>query len=425
MARSREHTTTPSLSRVAHGDMGDSMFDDRALRVGYTLMQPIPSPETETIQVLASVDALAGADVDVELLVPGRYRTLTQRKRSFDAEIRRIYGLRHGFRIRRIWTVEPSRLHLERPPHALASVLGLGHRYDMIHTRNFIALEAAIARRVPVVFETYKRLGHDAPRQARRLAKLAATPSLLGIIAHSQQAARSLAMAGVPDAKLHVIYNGYDPGMVAPTLARDDARLSLGLDKVRPLAVYAGSLQPKKGVGALLDLAENTPEIAFVFVGGRDRDLAAFTQALTRRALTNVICPGWRSPAELAPYLRAADVLLIPPTGRPLVAHGITVLPMKTFIYMVSARPILAPALPDISEVLVHDDNAWLVAPDDPHAAATGLRTLVADRDLRERLGVRAREDAAGLTWDARARRLATLYRTWLTALGDGHLRPH
>lgn len=393
------------------------MFDDRSLRIGYTLMQPIPSPETETIQVLAAVDALAGAGVSVEVIVPGRYGALTQSQAAFDDEVRRTYDLRHDFDIRRIWTVEPSRIHLERPPHALAAVLGLGHRYDLIHTRNFIALAACVARKKPVVFETYKRLGHNNPRLARLLAKLAGAPSLLGIVVHSHQSAASLAMAGVPTAKLHVVYNGYDPGKVAPTLSRDDARRKLGLDLAAPLAVYAGSLQPKKGVDALLAVAERTPEIAFVFIGGRDRDLAAFVHRVVQRGLGNVTCPGWRPPAELAPYLRAADVLLIPPTGRPLIEHDITVLPMKTFIYMASGRPILAPALPDIAEVLVHDDNAWLVPPDDADAAAAALRALAADAPLRERLGARAQETARGLTWDARAARLAPLYRSWLTEM--------
>ena len=37
---------------------------------------------------------------------------------------------------------------------------------------------------------------------------------------------------------------------------------------------------------------------------------------------------------------------------------------MKVFSYLAAGRAILGPTLPDLQEILVHDQNAWLVPPD-------------------------------------------------------------
>jgi glycosyltransferase involved in cell wall biosynthesis len=386
------------------------------LRVGYISTQSVPSRETEPVQVLATVDSLVGAGVDVELIVPGRYGNVLKSKPDFDAEVARTYGLKHHFPIRQLFIIQPNPLHIERPAHALAAVYGFGKRFDLIHTRNFTALSACVFRKIPVVFETYRLLHRDAPRLASQLARASRAACMLGVIAHSHQCAESLRMAGVPSEKIHVIHNGHDPSKQEDGLTRERARALLNLPEHRPIAVYTGSLQTKKGVDILLDLAKATPEVLHVLVGGRDHDLAAFIERVKSRGLDNVLCPGWHPPAELDRFMRAADVLLIPMAASPLMTHGITVLPMKTFVYLAAGGAILAPSLPDIAEVLTHGDNAYLVPPDDVPAAAAGLRALIADPAMRDRLGQRAIATADGLSWQRRAERIVNLYRDTLSA---------
>ena len=112
-------------------------------------------------------------------------------------------------------------------------------------------------------------------------------------------------------------------------------------------------------------------------------------------------------PSEVSAYLFASDCLVIPPTAAPLVRHGRTVLPMKTFSYLAAGRPIVAPDLPDLREVLHHQENALLVPPDDVEESAAAIRSAVFDRSLAEKLGSGARRDAAHFTWRARAERLS------------------
>ncbi len=114
----------------------------------------------------------------------------------------------------------------------------------------------------------------------------------------------------------------------------------------------------------------------------------------------------WQDGDGLTRYLAAADVLVIPPSTRPLGEFGSTVLPLKVFLYMAAGRPILAGATPDVEEVLRHDENAFLCPPDNADALASGLSILFADETLRTRLAAASLSDSRDLTWDARARRI-------------------
>ena len=80
---------------------------------------------------------------------------------------------------------------------------------------------------------------------------------------------------------------------------------------------------------------------------------------------------------------------------------------MKTFSYLAAGRPIVAPDLPDLREVLRHGDNALLVPPDDTKAAAESIQLAISDRVVGGRLGSAAQRDAEQYTWKARAERFS------------------
>jgi glycosyltransferase involved in cell wall biosynthesis len=118
--------------------------------------------------------------------------------------------------------------------------------------------------------------------------------------------------------------------------------------------------------------------------------------------------------ADVATYLYAADCLVIPPTDEPLRSYGRTVLPMKVFSYLAAGRPILAPRLPDIEEVLRDGDSALLVAPGNPAAAGAAARRILEDDVLAARLSKGARDSARAFTWSARAGTIVTTLERWL-----------
>jgi glycosyltransferase involved in cell wall biosynthesis len=85
--------------------------------------------------------------------------------------------------------------------------------------------------------------------------------------------------------------------------------------------------------------------------------------------------------------------------------------PLKLFEYMALARAIVAPAQPNIQEVLRDGEDALLFDPRSPDALQTALARLAGDALLRERLGAGARRTllARGYTWTRNAERVAAL----------------
>jgi glycosyltransferase involved in cell wall biosynthesis len=238
--------------------------------------------------------------------------------------------------------------------------------------------------------------------------RTARDPKCLGLVIHSHYAARSYRRAGVPDGKILVAHNGFDPP--SERLDKATARAQLALPRDRPIAVYAGRVDGTKALGTVLDLADRRPRVLFVLVGSEGD--GEIERAAARRA--NVRIVPWTEPAALPPWLFAADVLVIPPSLDPLERFGMCVLPIKVYAYLAAGRPILAPIAPDTAELLAHGETAWLVAADRPDDAATGLDRVLGDKGLTERLAAGALRLSEGLTWDRRATLISDFLQTRL-----------
>ena len=201
-----------------------------------------------------------------------------------------------------------------------------------------------------------------------------------------------------------------------PPLSRDEARALTGLPTDAPLVVYTGHVGPQKGTEALVALAAAMPHVRVVIVGVDERaGERAWVEACAARAgARNLVLVPRVGLREVARYLYAADCLIVPPTGEPLTRYGRTVLPMKLFSYMAAGRPIAAPDLPDVREVLEHDRTALLLAPDDVAGAAAHVTALLADAPRATRLATGAREASQRYTWQARAESITQSLQAWL-----------
>jgi glycosyltransferase involved in cell wall biosynthesis len=77
------------------------------------------------------------------------------------------------------------------------------------------------------------------------------------------------------------------------------------------------------------------------------------------------------------------------------------------FEYMSTGKPIISSDLPVLREVLVHEQNALLVPPDDVDAWEAAVRRLQSHPALAARLGERAREDLMqDYTWRSRVEKV-------------------
>jgi glycosyltransferase involved in cell wall biosynthesis len=276
-------------------------------------------------------------------------------------------------------------------------------RFDIIFSRIPAMLAAGGLSPLPFATDHYKPWPDTLPPIRPFIRRTAGHRNCLGFVLHSHFAAQSYRRIGIAEDKLLVAHNGADPSRMLPRLSREAARSRLGLGSDRPIAVYAGRVNAKKGLDQLLAIADLRPNILFLLVGS-EGDGGIEREAAGR---ANVTVVPWQSPATLPLYLYAADALVIPPSSAPLEQFGNCVLPLKTFAYLAAGRPILAPDLPDTAELLHHQINAVIVRPDDPPEAAAALDRILADPAFAARLSEGAAESALALSWDSRAARIA------------------
>jgi glycosyltransferase involved in cell wall biosynthesis len=378
------------------------------MRILYIYDALMPATGADTEQVVNTVSALARQGAVMELLLPGRVtgpgdagllRDYYQVAGEFTVHLlkRRYHGLRGPEK----WS---HALRATRHP-AVGSA-------DLVYTRNLPAAWSFLRAGRRVVYEHFRPWGDQHPPLQPLLRHILRHPNLLGAVFHSRHALQSYLRLGVPESRLAVAHNGWAPARMEPRLSQAEARARLKLEPDRFLAVYSGRLNARKGLDIILESARAAPELGFVLVGSEGEGPVE-TEA---RALPNVRVVPWQRFSDLAPWLYAADVLVIPPSLVPLERHGNTVLPIKVFLYLAAGRVLLAPQAPDTAELLSDGTNAALVPPGDVAAVVARLRALAANPEERSRLASGAFKTAQDLTWDARARRITTFIQSRLAA---------
>ena len=394
------------------------------MHIVYASDERYPHPVAHTVVITRTAQALLRAGVDVELLIPRVLEDYGAGSEAQRARIRATYGLEEDLPIRFLPWLPTTHARVQKVPHALAAALvGRARRPDVVLTRNLGIVAACKAVGLTVVMDHYRCYPHESPATWGRALPL--WRQVDGLILHSKLLQDRWVSAGYPRARTCVAYTGHVPGDLRPRLGVAAARARVGLAGSAPVCVYTGNLGPHKGMDAVLDLAARLPQARFVLVGARDaREQRAVEAEGARRGLRNLQVVGFVPPVELAPYLYAADVLLVPPARAPMERFQRTALPLKLFTYLAAGRPICAPAMADVAELL-HPGNALLVPADDAGAAAEALGRLLEDPARRARMGACARRESAEHTDDARARVMTGFLLGLLAGRRAGRPRAH
>jgi len=367
----------------------------RPVKILYAFDRPLPNTGADTEQVVNTLAALARRGHRVELLIPG-----PETGPGDAAAIRAFYQVRGDVvvhllqqRHRGIRGIEKWSHALRAPQHAAVG------QADLVYTRNLPGAWSFLRAGRRVVYEHFRPWGDQFPPLQPFLRAILRHPNLAGAIFHSRHTLESYRRIGVPDERMLVAHNGWDPSRIEPRLTRAEARARLGLEPNRFTVVYSGRMNARKGLDIILAAAREAPDLAFVLVGSEgEGPIEAHA-----RSLANVRVVPWQKFTDLAPWLFAADVLIVPPSLAPLQRHGNTVLPLKLYLYLAAGRVILAPVAPDTAELLTDDVNALLVPAGDSAATIRTLRALAADPARAARLSAGSLHTAQGLTWDARA----------------------
>lgn len=200
----------------------------------------------------------------------------------------------------------------------------------------------------------------------------------------------------------------YNPDAVAEG-ARRSARARLGGGEQDYVITFIGTFGVWHGAEvfarAVVRLAGDEAwirqhKVRFAFVGdGKTRPEAEGIIKKEPSAAERTVFTGLVPQHEGPCYLAASDAFVAShvPNADGSKFFGS---PTKLFEYMAMRRPIVASALDQIAEVLEDGKTAVLVKPGDVESLAAGLRRIVEDRALGDRLGAAAREEVlARYTW--------------------------
>jgi glycosyltransferase involved in cell wall biosynthesis len=207
-------------------------------------------------------------------------------------------------------------------------------------------------------------------------------------------------------AEVAVIPDAFDDRQIAPG-DRAAARHGLGLPQDAPLLAYSGMTFAYRKLDLLLDAFAQArarlPHARLALVGGRPAEIAQLQAQARALALDGAVTWAGQLPQEqVAPYLHAADALVIPDT-----VTDVTASPLKLFEYLAAGRAVVRPDIPALAEVLPHADGYYFRR-GDAAALAEALVTALTDerRPAREQAGLQA---VAAHTYAARAKRILAL----------------
>ena len=160
----------------------------------------------------------------------------------------------------------------------------------------------------------------------------------------------------------------------------------------------------------LVDAALRLSGALFVIVGGREQDVNRYRDLAREKKAENVIFIGFVPHGEVAAYLSASDVLVMPYTSGVTIRGGTKASqftsPIKLFEYMAAGRPIVATALPTVLEILKNGQNALLVEPGNAAVLSEALGKVLDDRELAKTLASASKAEVEIYTWENRARKL-------------------
>ncbi|MEY4512615.1 MAG: hypothetical protein RLZZ450_4737 [Pseudomonadota bacterium] len=369
------------------------------IRILYAWDRLLPTTATDAEQATSTMAALARRGHQVTALLP---RLRGTEGISAD-ELRTKFKVEGPLNVLHVDVPFATHLALRKAWYAAYIAAGGAlPAHDLVYTRNSATFIALVARGAQTVYDTHRAWPDHVPPSKPLFRAVMQRDNFVGALFHSEYARQSYLRLGIDAARLRTIRNGYDPTRFRSDVSRDDARRALDLPLDRKLVVYTGHISRLKGLDTLLGLAERTPEALFLMVGSEGDGLVE--RAAKRHHNVRVL--PWQPYQVAAQYMVSADVLVLPPSSVGLKVAGHTVLPMKLFGYLAAGRALLAPATPDVEELLTHGDNAILVQPGDIGAAAAALHDLLHDDVGRARLAMHARATGAELTWDARAEKI-------------------
>ena len=222
---------------------------------------------------------------------------------------------------------------------------------------------------------------------------------------------------GADPSRVHVMTNGVDTHLFKPGHRDSRVRHRWGwTDGEGPVLGFVGGLRPWHGVEILPELFDRLAPyhrgLCLVIVG--DGPLRSRLEERARGIARQVVFTGTVAQEEVAPMIREFDMALAP---YPKLDHPFYFSPLKLFEYMACGVPVVASKIGQIAEVVEDGVTGMLYPAGDLNGLVDACRRLIADPDLRSRIGQAATQEVQRCyTWDHNSAAITELARSFIAA---------
>ena len=360
------------------------------MKLYYIVNSRIPTEKARGIQVMKMCESFAKLGVEVELVVPGRFNKIKD-----DPFI--YYNILENFKIKRVLTFDLVKFGrvgflIQNFTFALSVFFYSFRRNDAI----FYVRDEFSAFFLNLIS---KKVFWEAHEGRFNFVIKFILKETAGIVTISDNLKKFFIKVGGNEKKIIVAPDGVDLRQFLISQKKEDCRTKLGLPQNKKIILYTGHLYSWKGADVLAKSAGLlSDEYLILFVGGSEKDVERYREEYLKS--NNIKFTGWKSYDLMPYYMKAADLLILPNSGKEDISRLYTS-PMKLFEYMASGNPIIASDLPSIREVL-DENNAYLVKSDNPDELAKAIMFLMENKEVGNRLSKQASADVKNYSWENR-----------------------
>jgi len=367
------------------------------MKLIYITNARIPTEKAHGIQIMKMCEAFGNSGLKLELILPWRFNGI--KEDAFD-----FYGTKKNFKIKKIFSLDLIQLNIPKIFFWIQSLTFsisvffylIFKKTDIIYSRDSFPLFLLSFFKKNLVYEV-----HYLPKHFflhKRVFK-----KVKSVIVITQKLKEILVKKGITENKILIAPDGVDLDKFDISISKDEARRRLNLPQDKKIALYTGHLYKWKGAQDLADAIEFLDKnTIIIFVGGTKKDEEKFRNK--NKNLNNVLILGQKPYSEIPYYLKSADVLILPNSGKTEISKSWTS-PMKMFEYMASQRPIVASDLPSLREIL-NKNNAVLIKSDNPKALANGIKQALKNTDLSDKISIQAHRDVQNYSWFKRSKKI-------------------
>ncbi len=365
--------------------------------------------------------AMAGRGVEVVVFT-----------RRSDSDTPDVVDVAPGYQVVHVTAGPPTRLDIaDMAPHVgefaegvIKWLSGSGRVFDVVHSHYWLSGWAGVlvkeALQLPLVnsFHTLGRVKDRARRADEEASSPMRTYTEAEVIAHS-----NCVVASTPyefddlvehyGASLEALCTsppGIDHDVFCPG-DRADARRWLGLETSTPIVLFAGRIQPLKGIDIAIEAVARSatrPAPHLVVIGGPSgsdgyRELQALRElakTLDVDSRVHFIAP--QPHDQLARFYRAADVLVMPSRSE---SFGLVAAEAQA-----CGLPVVAASVGGLPFVVDDGESGLLVDGHDPMRYAWAIDRILSDDALADRLGAGGIAKARDFSWPKTVDRLLELY---------------